>query len=145
MADIGELPLVELIRGDYKAESMEFQDALGAAYDLTIYDDIIMDVRDNPYEDANLVFSISLGNGITIGGNNNELLIIEITSDNSVKFVTDYNQFSKNPTKLYTLTQNVNLNKPIYFFRDIRFIIDGKIVTNLNGKYKVINNISKRP
>ena len=145
MADIGELPLVEIIRGDYRAEPIEFQNALEAPYDLTIYDDIIMDVRDNPYEDANLVFSLSLGNGITIGGDDNELLIIEISSENSEKFITDYTQFSKNPTKLYTLTQNVNLSKPVYFFRDIRFIIDGKVVTNLNGKYKVINNISKRP
>lgn len=145
MADIGELPLVELIRGDYRAESIEFQDDLEAPYDLTIYDDIIMDVRDNPYEGANLVFSLSLGNGITVGGDDNELLIIEISSENSEKFVTDYNQFDKNPSRTYTLTNNVNLNKPVYFFRDIRFFIDGKVVTNLNGKYKVINNISKIP
>lgn len=145
MSNIGELPLVELVRGDYKQESMEFQNSDETPYDLTVYNNIIMDVRDNPYESANLVFSISLGNGITIGGDNNELLIIEISSDNSEKFVTDYTQFNKNPSKLYTLSKNVDLNMPVYFFRDIRFIIDDKVVTTLNGKYKVINNISKRP
>lgn len=145
MSNIGELPLVELIRGDYKQESMEFQNSDETPYDLTVYNNIVMDVRDNPYEDANLVFSISLGNGITIGGDNNELLIIEISSDNSEKFITAYTQFNKNPSKLYTLSKNVDLNMPTYFFRDIRFIIDDKVVTTLNGKYKVINNISKRP
>ncbi len=149
MTDIGTLRDEDLIKGDSFNESIEFYtliDDVNTPFDLTVYSDIRMDVRDNPYESANRFISLSLGNGISIGGDDNNVLIIELSEKDTDKLVTNYNQFATNPSNKTSTLQTSGYKKLEYFyFRDIRFIIGGSVSTKLNGRYKVTNNITSIP
>jgi hypothetical protein len=149
MTDIGTLRDEDLIKGDTFNESMEFYtliDDVNTPFDLTVYSDIRMDVRDNPYESANRFISLSLGNGISIGGDDNNVLIIELSEEDTDKLVTNYNQFATNPSNKTSTLQTSGYKKLEYFyFRDIRFVIGASVSTKLNGRYKVTNNITSIP
>jgi len=146
MADIGTLRDEELIKGDTKSEVMYFYTLVNTPFDLTVYSDIRLDVRNNPYESAARFISLSLGNGISIGGDDNNVLIIELSKNDTNKLITNHNQFSSNPFNKTSTSQSSTIRRLEYFyFRDIRFIIGDSVSTKLNGRYKVINNITSIP
>jgi hypothetical protein len=149
MTDIGTLRDEDLIKGDTFNEAIEFYtliDDVNEPFDLTVYSDIRMDVRDNPYESANRFISLNLGKGISIGGEDNNILIIELSKDDTDKLVTNYNQFATNPSNKASTLQTSGYKKLEYFyFRDIRFVLGDAVDTKLNGRYRVINNITDVP
>jgi hypothetical protein len=147
MANIGTLRDKEVIRGDTLHESMNFYrivDDERVPFDLTQYDDIIMDIRDNPFESAAKFIGVSLGKGISITGDNNETLVIQLSSKETEKLSTIHNQLAPNSTNTLNTLQKPG-KQEYFYFRDIRFIIADEVVTKLNGRYKVINNISNTP
>lgn len=146
METVGLLPLVELIRGDDFTETLTFEytdvveDDQGVEfevdlpYDLTIYDNIVMDVRRKSKEDSDIVMTLELGSGLTVTGIDNNILIVHIDHNNSNNFTGDYYQFSSPVT---------GLQQTKYYYRDIRFVQDNVVTTLLKGTYKVKHNITK--
>lgn len=137
MADIGTLRDESFVKGDTFTEPLVFTeiiDDVETPFDLTIYSDIRMDVRNKPYESATRFLSLSLGNGISISGDDNNILIISLTAEDTELLATNHNQLASSGT--YTLSGDR------YYYRDIRFIIGDEVATKLNGRYKVINNIT---
>ena len=144
METVGLLPLVEIIRGDDFTETLTFEytdiveDNQGVEYevdlpyDITVYDNIVMDVRRKSKEDSDIVMTLELGSGLTVTNTNK--LIIHIDHINSNKFTGDYYQFASPLTPL---------QQTKYYYRDIRFIKEGVVTTLLKGTYKVKHNITK--
>jgi len=135
MASVGQLPLVELVRGDDYTESLTFtytENDVVFPFDLSVYDDIIMDVRRKGKEESNIVFTLSLGDGLTIDGDDDNILVIGIDHINSNKFDADYSQFTNTVTSL----------QPKFYYRDIRFVLNGTVSTLLKGTYKVKHNVT---
>jgi len=144
METVGLLPLVEIIRGDDFTETLTFEytdiveDNQGVEhevdlpYDLTIYDNIVMDVRRKSKEDSDVVLTLELGSGLTVTNTNK--LIIHIDHNNSNNFGGDYYQFTSPITALQSSK---------YYYRDIRFVKDNVVTTLLKGTYKVKHNITK--
>lgn len=149
MAAIGTLKDISIIKGDSFTEALTFNTIVNGnqvPMDLTVFTNIIMDIRNNPIESAEKFVTVSLGNGISITGQNNNILVITLTSEQTNKLVTPHKQFESNQLNK-TNTLNVLSNKPneYFYFRDIRFIIGSDVSTRLNGRYKIINNITKLP
>lgn len=137
MATVGELPIVEIVRGDDFTELLTFEyvdNDVNLPFDLTVYDDIIMDVRRKGKEDADIMFTLSLGNGLTVGGDDDNELTIYIDHTNSNKFIADYSNF----TTTYGVPTPVK-----YHYRDIRFVTGGIVTTLLKGTYKIKHNVTR--
>lgn len=115
---IREIERFYLTKGDTYEESWYLTDDDDIPYDLSIYDDIVMDIRFGISNESRLLASLSLGNGITIDGLNNNILLFNIDSDITKDFSTGV------------------------FYRDIRFIENGKVQTFLKGKVEIRKNIS---
>lgn len=138
MSYVGKLDQVEFVRGDYYVESFAFyeDEEETTPIDLTVYDEIYMDIRVEPKESSKRILRLSLGNGISITGDNNEILMIEIESDNSELFSSSFYQLNMSTGTLAQRTASG------IYYRDIRFIINDVVFTMLNGKIKIISNIT---
>ena len=148
--NIGALPDRILIKGDTFKQALTFTklvDDVTEPIDLSVYTDIRMDVRDAPSQSATKFITVSLGNGITISGDDNNILLIEIPSTETEKLITTFNQFDVNSVNRSsaTLQNSRKLQEYSYYYRDIRFIIGSDISTKLNGKLLVLNNITEIP
>lgn len=138
MSYVGKLEQVEFVKGDYYIESFAFyeDEEETVPVDLTVYDEIYMDIRIQPKESSKRILRLSLGNGISITGDNNNILTIEIESDNSRLFNSSFYQLN---VSTGTLVQRAASG---IYYRDIRFIINDVVFTMLNGKIKIISNIT---
>lgn len=138
MSYVGKLDQVEFVRGDYFTESFAFyeDEEETTPIDLTVYDEIYMDIRVEPKESSKRILRLSLGNGISITGDDNEILMIEIESDNSELFSSSFYQFNNSTGTLAQRTVSG------IYYRDIRFIINDVVFTMLSGKIKIISNIT---
>ncbi len=140
-----ELPVIEFIRGDSYTEMLTFEYTeivlddednefeVDFPYDLTVYEDIVMDVRRKAKEDSDLMFTLSLSSGLTIDGDYNNKLLIHISNENSNNFVADYSQFPIPATAIPSTR---------VYYRDIRFVLDGNVSTLLKGTYKITHNVT---
>lgn len=120
------LPTYKIIRGNSDTRSHAFvykdgEDYL--PYDLDAnYTDIKMDIRDKPFLKGRLIASLSLGNGLSIEGEDDNILKVELSSEQSLGFHKDK-------------------NRP-YFYDIFFFGAGGKVITYLRGEYDVIANIT---
>lgn len=112
-----KLPTKEITKGDTFFEVYTFTDDNDQPIDLTVYDDIKMDIRRGLNERSALIYSASLDNG--------EIIIIDI------------NTLSIEIPK----TETVNWRGGDYH-RDVRFFYGATIQTFLAGHIKVRENIT---
>jgi len=113
----------KIIRGDTFSELLVFNtidaSAVETPIDLTIYDDIVMDLRKGISRRAPLIESFSIGNNILItGDDNNELSI------------------------LYPAETTDQMGAGNYY-RDIRFVTGNEVKTYLYGIISVNENITE--
>jgi hypothetical protein len=116
----GNLETVRLIRGNVHIESFDMtftEDNVVHPLDLTLYDDIVMEVRrkDNPFSE--LIFQLSLGDGIEISG-------------------TDHNRL----TAVHSSEKMLLFNSDGDYYRDYLFIKNNERFTLLKGKMNIIFN-----
>ncbi len=150
MLNIGTLPDRELVRGDTFTLTLTFNkniDGVITPIDLTVYDDIKIEVRNNPNRDADKFITVSLNDGVVVSGNDNNTLIITMSKDQTDTLVTNTNQFVPNNSTYTTPTlQSRRIRQEFsYYFMDIRFVIGQVVSTKLNGRLIVINNITDTP
>lgn len=141
MAAVGELPEIEFIRGDDLTYSfyMFLKDGQGVTtpYDLVaVVDDIRMDFRTKPTKDGALIISLTLGNGIAIGGVDNNKVTITLTEAQTAYF--DPNVFAFVTPELGKKTGLPNSR----YYTDIAFIIGSEVRTLLKAKVLVTANIT---
>lgn len=119
------MPKYTIVRGnsDKREHVFVYTDTNGdlVPYDLSVFTSIRMDVRDKPYSKGRLIASLSLGSGLTIIGDNSNILKVEISAEQSLNFTKDK-------------------NKAYYY--DIVFIDASGTTTLLRGIYEVISNIT---
>jgi len=146
MAEKGTLSTRTIVRGDSDTQMLEFFEVINdieVPFALTVYTDIIMDVRENPYEKAKKVFTLSLGDGIDVTGVDDNELMITISSERSELFGGKAYQLPANTcVTTFGIKQDV-CAEPMLYFRDIRFKIGDDVKTRLNGRYLVEHNITK--
>lgn len=75
-----------ITRGEDVNIVLSYMEDVSTYIDLTEFTDIKCDFREGPTEYSTLIFSKSLGSGISISGTNNETLTISITAANSELF-----------------------------------------------------------
>jgi hypothetical protein len=112
---------INIVRGDTCDIVLTFNtDATPAVpVDLTYYTAIKSDIRDEPGEWGNLIVSKELTAGITISGENDNILTIALSSDDTLLF-----------------------EEGIYFI-DIRFSTAESVETLLSGRVNVTYNITQ--
>lgn len=116
---IRDLQRFYFTKGDTYIEQWFITDDDDVPYDLSIYDNIIMDIRYGISNESRLLYSLSLENGaITINGDDNNIIIFRIEKEYTKDFATGI------------------------FFRDIKFIKGDDVKTLLKGKIEIRKNIS---
>jgi len=124
------LPPYEIIRGNSDEREHVFMTTNGEGvlvpYNLSAeFTDVQMQVRDKPFNKGNLIATLSLGDGLTITGEevgDNNILTVSLSSEQSLNFAKDK-------------------NKPYYY--DIVFIgASNKVKTLLRGTYEVTANVT---
>lgn len=111
-----------IIRGDTFSELLVFYtlvDETETPIDLTIYDNIKMELRRGTNRRTMLIGTFTIGDGLTIGGDNNNELVINY------------------PT---TITDELSTGK---YYRDIRFVSGSDVQTLLEGVIIVTENITE--
>jgi tRNA threonylcarbamoyladenosine modification (KEOPS) complex Pcc1 subunit len=108
-----------IIKGDTFTELFIFTDASGTPYDLTIYDDIAMDIRRTPNERGDAVASLKLNDGITIDGSVGNRLVIRVSAEDT------------------------NGMRSGIHYRDVRVVLGDSVNTILSGQLVVYDNITK--
>lgn len=141
MSNVGTLPDKKCIRGDVFVESLRFYSDEGMSNPLNLedFDDIVMDFRTGPNYTNKVILTASRSNGkITIDSDINpeikNKLLLFLSSEDTKKFSSNINQLNLNNTLS-------NMRSGTYY-RDIRFIKNNEVITLLNGKLIVINNIT---
>jgi hypothetical protein len=115
MDTIGKLP-IKLIRGNTKTYGLSFFNELidltQEPIDLTEYDSIRMDVKKTKRVDASVFKSYGLGTGLTIFGQNNNILKIDFgrnfTTINDTAFDYDI-LFEKDGVFQTLISGNINI------------------------------------
>jgi len=69
----------KVTRGDWVADVLEFENADGTAHDLSGYDDAIMEFRTGADFTTTLLERLTLGDGLTISGNDLSYTFGEMT------------------------------------------------------------------
>lgn len=137
MGSVGELPQVEIVRGESYTELLTFQyrgeGDVVLPYPLTVFEDIIMDVRRKARVDSDLVFTLSLGQGLSIVGDDNHQLLIVMSHTDTKKFNPDYSNFPL-PAGSFPSTR--------LYYRDIMFVQGGEVFPLLKGTFKIIHNVT---
>jgi hypothetical protein len=116
-----QLSTIEIKRGETYNIVLTFTedaDPTPLPIDLSIYDNIKADFREGPAEYSTLVFSKELGDGITISGDDDNILTISISSADT------------------ELMQEGN-----YYF-DIRFTAGAAVSIEVEGIFNVTQNIT---
>ena len=140
MAAVGELPEIEFIRGDDLTYSFNMflknNQGVRTPYDLDVMTDIRMDFRTKPTKDGALIISLTLGNGIAIGGVYNNKVTITLSETQTALF--DPNVFAFVTPELGKKTSLPNSR----YYTDIAFFIGSEVRTFLKAKVLVTANIT---
>lgn len=113
-----ELETINLTIGDRFFESFYITDDDDFPFDLSIYEDIRMDIRYGISPNSKLLHSLGFLSGITYNGDDNNILIMEIPSEITKDFESGL------------------------FYIDFRFIENGQVYTLLKGKIQIRKNIT---
>jgi hypothetical protein len=137
-----ELELIKFVRGTTVQEVLEFNSSITdpdtnvttvEPIDLTLYDEIVMEVRTTPMYDSELVIRLSLGDGLSIVEGSNNKLSIFIDKDKSSLFKPQYPRITTATTKI----------SDKYYYRDFMFRLGDIVTSDIKGRYQVVSNITE--
>lgn len=127
----GKLPTLYLTRSSQTLETFTFTyqqpaddsgDPVDLMLDLSQYDDIRMDVRNTDNFEGDLLYSLSLGDGVSITGDDNEQLNLEHSTAKTDNFEADGE-----------------------YWRDLMLVTGDEAVIVARGKMIVQFNITEKP
>jgi hypothetical protein len=144
MVSTGTLPTIAFIQGNTFATTIKMQrkdenDVL-QPFVLTDFTKIQMDFRDKPNRNGSLIARISLGDGIEIIGDDNELLVIKLN-----KFLTNSFEHNITPFNLSTKVHGTNVNVVVAgkYYTDIAFYVGDDVKTLLKADVIVMASITE--
>lgn len=147
MVQTGEIPVMGFIQGNSfvctsKMQTKDADDNL-LPMDLSEMTNIIMDFRDKPNKNGALCAHISLGDGISISGDNNEYLTFRLTKEQTNAFQHNTEPFTVAGKSIQGTSVSVTANGKYY--ADIAFMIGDEVKTLLKTSVIVIASITEIP
>ncbi len=140
------LPPFEVIRGTRVIKLFRFDQKTNpespAPFPLTLFDAIEMDFRKEPHEGSELYVTLSLGDGLAIVGDDNNELLIDISSEKANGF-----QVKKRPVPIHEVISG-NAPDPFYegtAYFQISFLKGGQVSSTGSGTCKILANVTRLP
>lgn len=147
MVQTGEIEAIGFIQGNTFSKTLKMQtkdenDAL-QPFDLSAMTDILMDFRDKPNQEGNLIARIGLNDGIVISGDDNEYMTISLTKEQTNAFPFNTEPFSVTWKSITGTAVNTTANGKYY--ADIAFFVGEEVKTLLKTTVVVIASITEIP